>query len=80
MARRKFSIIKSKSPPVYNPQIILYKSKDNTLMDQKAPLEITKLDAQIAQAGGTTSGIDMLPSQLQKTKRNLLRQRRDDLP
>lgn len=41
-------------------------------MDQKAPLEITKLDVQIAQACGTTSGIDMLPSRLQKTKRNPL--------
>lgn len=70
MAKRKFSIIKFKSSPIYNPQIILYKSKNNMLIDQKVFLEISKLNAQIVQISGTTSKIDILPSQLQKTKYN----------
>lgn len=55
-------MIKFKSLPVYNPQIILYRSKDNTLIDQKIPLQIITLYAQITQTNRITFGIDMLLS------------------
>lgn len=33
------------------------------------PPEITKLDARIAKAGGTSSGLDMMPHRLKNTKK-----------
>lgn len=48
MARKKFLIIKSKSLLIYNPQIILYISINNILINKKTSFEIKKLDIEIA--------------------------------